>query len=659
MLALLLFQIVSVFGTPSRDGEVVSYDRFGAPDVQLSYLNRAGGSPPEFMPIVGSVTLQDGRVFTAEIPTAERIYDTESVDTYRGWATFKNGRDEILGLHVWEIARGDGLIEVAFTISNGTYPFSGAVYYSSLSIAFRTNFGVYAITRPGESINSSGYMVVPSGKHYFPPRFEFTRRFVLYKKGLIRLASDDRKAKRYFDREFVSYPAVYNNYGPLKSAYHTILSDPPLRQEALRLRAAISGNYTDTSVDITRKQLGPFALMGYAEPGAVGGTSIRPSIRNNPSRDYALFAITAADIRQERMPIAAYTRVGGYPMRPEVWAAGRPSQGFEYRLTRGIDGIVQIPAYFPKKFNSGTCDYEYELTHTLADDEQHLCRYMKLQQDAVWLLNDPVSKHRMQMVAADCQISWTIYGQPPFTPSYGGEWLPFSLQSDLLRAKSNPGKGSRVLRSTGWTLDAVASATAITPLGDLRNEHIKWARSMLDLVEISVLPNGVGIDGRYPYESNGVPWSTYGVPQNFGVAPMFQVPIWASGIYAMTRNVPWNTASVIRKTILKSADGIYFQTPKVPSIWGGNAVGPPYYIVVSKDGIPTNSITEGFGASHWIHCWHHLALAYKVSGDTKYLNAMSLVGAPGNDLLKAFSTSADRTWLIEAEEVLLGRGTGR
>ena len=658
MLAL-LFQIVAVFGAQSRDGETVSYDKFGAPDVQLSYLNRTGETPPEFMPIVGSVTLQDGRVFTANIERAEKISDTASVDTYRGWATFKNGRDEILGLHVWEICRGDGLIEVAFTVSNGTYPFTGAVYYSSLSIAFRTNLGVYAITRPGESVNSSGYMVVPSGKHYFPPRFEFTRRFVLFKKGLIRYNGDDRRAKRYFDREFVQYPAAYQNYGPLKSSYRTEEYDLLARGEAFKLRAAMAGNYVDPSVDIQRKQFGPFALMGYSEPGAVGGASIRPTVRDNPSKDYALFAITAADIRQERMPIASYSKEDGRPMRPERWAAGRASQGFEYRLTRGLEGIVQIPAYYPKKFNTGTCDYEYELSRTLADDEQHLCRYVKLQQDAVWLLNDPVSKHRLQMAAADCQLSWTIYGLPPFTPSYGGEWLPFSLQSDLLRAKKNPGRGSHVLRSTGWTLDTVASATAISPPGELRREHLRWAVAMLDLVETTVLPNGVGIDGRYPYESNGVPWSTYGVPREYGVAPMFQVPIWASGIYAMTKNVPWDTASLSRKTILKSADGIYFQTPKVPSTWGGTAVGPPYYIVVSKDGVPTNSITEGFGASHWIHCWHHLALAYRISGNNKYLDAMSSVGAPGNDLLKAFSTSADKTWLIEAEEVLLARGSRR
>lgn len=660
MLAILLLQIVSVLGSASRDGEVVSYDRFGKPDVQIAYENRTGETALEPVPVSGKVTLQDGRVFTADISTFEKIYDTESVDTYRGWATFVLNSQSILGLHVWETCRADGTIEVAFTVSNGTVPFTGGVYYKSIELHYRSNYGVFGKPRLGEVISPTRYSVVGSGNHYFPARFEFTRRFVFYKKGVIRYGGDDQLAKRVFGKEFVRLPAVFANFGPTKSSYRTLAGDGKIASETLRIYRALESGQSDPSVDIQRIPYGPFALMGYSEPGAVGGTGIRPTVRNNPSMDYARNSYISADVRQERMPIAAYSREDGYPMRPDRWARGGASQGFEYRLTRGLDGIVQIPE-FPsaKKFNSGTCAYEYDLVRTFADDEQHLGRYAKLQQDCIWMLNDPVSKHRIQMVAADCQMSWTIYGLPPFEKRYDGEWLPFSLQSDLIMARKNPGKGSRVLRSTGWTLDAVSSAIAISPPGNVRREHLKWARQMADLVEITVLPNGIGIDGRNPYADNGQPWNTYGMPTNYGAAPMFQVPIWANGIYGLTKNVPWDTASLARKTILRSADCIYFLTPKVASVWGGNAVGPPYYLVVSRNGIPTQEVTEGFGKSHWIHCWHHLALAYKLTGEAKYITAMSTVGAPGNNLLEAFSTATDRTWLIEAEEVLLERAVRR
>jgi hypothetical protein len=288
------------------------------------------------------------------------------------------------------------------------------------------------------------------------------------------------------------------------------------------------------------------------------------------------------------------------------------------------------------------------LMYFKGDDEQHYCRYTKPNQAAAFLLNDAVSKLRLDSTCADAETCWSLYGAYPQEAQYGGQYLMFSLQQQLSAARKNPHRGSQVLRSVGWSCDLGASNLALTPASLQRTALLKWANGMLDLVEISVLPNGIGIDGRYPLADNGVPWTSYGMPLNCGAAPMFQVPIWANGIFGLVQQIPQPRDAVVRATVLKSADALYFSLPRKPSIWGGNAVGPPYYLVVSKDGIPTDVVSEGYGDSNWLHCWHHLALAYRASGDKKYLSAMANYGVPNADI----KAVADKTWTLEAESVL-------
>lgn len=637
LLALLLLQHAIVF-SPSANTEPISYSAEGVPEVFFETQGPNTNGPSAPVPIVAHVILQDGRNFTAGIGVTDfvRLSGNSHSTSYRGWSTFTDGQQQILGFHVYETRESNGFTSIGLNFSNGTVDQNnhscGNVYYSSIYVDFGVN--VTANLRKSESIIGNRYTIVPSGQHFWPVRAEFCRRVSI---GAVLP---------------VIYPVVYHKYGTLKSEYPTEVSNSTFESQYSQLVTCLRDNVTNSNVGMYQLSMGPFMCPFDNQPGDVGGTGIQPDLQGYPSYSLAKLMQLRADLQEERNPIAAYNIVDGMPMLPRIWAHGTKSQGFEYRLTRGHEGIVQIPYFFPHDFNTGTCTYKDNLWSFLPDDEQHECRYSQYNQAGIFLLNDALCKHRLAMEIADLECQWTTYGVPPYQKVNSWDWVPFSINSQQISVANNPHRGlGQVMRGVGWSLNTVAAYLASNGPSRLRREQAVWTNTMLTLIGNSVLPSGIGIDGKYPYADNGVPWIADAMPQNYGEAPMFQVPIWCNGIYSATQNTIGNDA-ILAPTILRSADCLYFSTlPRVPSIWGGNAVGPPYYPVTSIDNTTQSTLSIGYGLSHWLHCYHHLALAYRVSHDHKYLDAMKTVGVPSTSL-PTFTTVTDKTWTLQAESVL-------
>lgn len=658
MLALLLIlQEVLVYAASSHTLPC-SYDLNGRADSFIEYQFPAGEIPKAIPPpldFLATFVLPDGTKATS-VPTFVKADECDRAIRYESWSVFHTiapaASTEMLGMHVWETCRADGMVEVAVEFSNATvwdagtkFVTTGGVFYDQVVIGFVTRAPIYCALRKGEAQNGRLFTLIGQGTHYLPTRSQFTRRFVL---------SSERttaNAQKVYEKTNLVLPATLRNYGTLKGSY--VSSTPSSDSYFDGLKA-----FTHTGIvkePFTYAPQGCLFGIGGAEPGEVGGAGITPILADSPSQLLARRLRLESDLRQERNRVAAYKRADGQPMRPVNWARGTNSQGFEYFLTRSGFGADEIPLFlntpdYNTTTNALALQEKATLMHVKPDDEQHLCRFSKLNQGAAFLMNDPAAKFRLNMEAAEEETCWSLLGLGPFTQAYTGQYLPFSLKQALLQANSRPHKGSQVLRAVGWALDSSAAYMASCGTNPTRTLHMAWANAMLNLVEISVLPTGIGFDGRNPYAENGVPWIEYGMPTNYGEFPLFQVPIWCNGIFGCTQLLPNNHSSLLQATIVKATDEIYWKLPKVLSIWGGDAVGPPYYNVVSTNNITLQDLSQGFGLSHWIHCWHQLALAYRVTGDQKYLNMFSQIGSPGPK--EKVLNVADKTWVLEPISVL-------
>lgn len=442
------------------------------------------------------------------------------------------------------------------------------------------------------SISFGPNAIVGSGLHYFPPRAQFTRRFgpaVLPKKSIL-------------------------PYGPTRVAF---LGAPVAR-------TVNTGEYYSAP-------MGPFypcMLNASDEPGG-------SRIEFTPGWDQDLpYHIYSADRIAERMPIAAFDKKTGRSLTCVDF--GR--KPFEYRLTRGYNGIVQYPHFdFAKKFNTGTCEYEQKLLSYLPFDDAHLIRGIADDIAVAYLSNDWVARFRIGMVAADVTVSWSLFPSGPLAPAYPGQWIPFSLPEQLYHYTKYPHTGGFYGRAVGWDLYCVAASY---DLGNEKRLNKRWLETMYSLADKVALPTGI----TYSMLGDDIPYSNYGMPRTEPATPYFQVPIFNNGLFAL-HSVLNNDPTIAKRLICGSANAIR-NLPKVTSAYGPPAVGPGWYL--------NSTATSAYGPSHWMHCFIHLAQAYRLSNDTQYLADMQFVGVPADKatLLSRMQADSDRNFWTEAISVL-------
>lgn len=658
----------------------LTFDAAGDPDSWFVARVPAKHAPLAAEPAVRArCTLPDGRAFVADFAAATPdVLDASPHErTTLRWAVFRAADEprSILGAHLFTTTRADGLVEYAVEISNGSFTpgdarsFCGGVYYSDLrlELADRTR-KLAADLRAGEQLVDAGrtLIIATGGGHYFPVRAHFARRAVSYPRSGLLESSREPHARAALELSDVVLPRRVNAWGALKISRGAMPNTFALEQRARQLVTILALGAADAGVGRELPPMGPFAPLGNPAADMVSGTGIVPVAAPEFSRAAIRWHRLAGDLVGERMPIAAFHAVTGAPLTPRDWSLGGPSQGFEYRLTRSFEPIDQIPLFYAHPdFNTGTCDYRPLLASIRAHDDAHLCRGTKDDQ-ASWLFShDWLAWLRQRMVAADVITSHTLRGARPFVQEYPGQYLPYSLEASRMRTLASPGHGFSIQRSLGWAEDAVVGAANTLPLGRERAELVEWTRAMFETVTKAALPSGLTYDGYPPSSDNGMPWAPLdmgggALPMNCGAAPQFQIPIANTGLSECALLLGIDDPAVraaLAATVVRAGEQQYLGSLAfVASAYGGTAVGPPWYLVTSENGVPVQKLKRGGGLAHWIHCWHDLALSYRASGDRRFLDAMLRVGPPVADLATRLRTwraqTVDREWIVLPQSVL-------
>ena len=596
----------------------------------------AGAAPslgwigPSYHEIVPRLTLQDGTVLTCSFTASSQLADGSILR----WGVFGNTS---VGCHLhingtnYEITISNGAIDALDWTS-----FRGGVFYSGLTVESDAPIAPFLL-RNNETCRANTYTIVRSGSHYLPARSLFSRRFGVG-------ASYSLGAEKQFP--IASYGAT-----------RTPLYGPKIAHDTVGLRGLIAKGISAGNFDWQANAMGPFFPHYGPQADDVGGTGIE----FNPGWDGdATFHAILADSNEERMPLAAFDRATGKTLN-FVDFGRKP---FSYRLTRGFSRVVQYPHFAAiddkwvgsshvitfKDYNTGTCAYKDTLTRYMPMDCDHLIRGYGDDYAAAYLANDWLSKWRIGVYAADAQVSWSFFQEGPLVPQYPGQWINFSLAEEDVHYFQFPNTGGVYGRNVGWLLHCI---TASSDLGNDVRINKMWLARMYSLLGRVVMPTGLCSNNYYPYGSNGVPWDVYGMPHNYSESDYFQIPILCNGVFATQQYLHADPA-IARKIIALSADQV-FALPQVASIYGGNAVGPPWYLVVGKDGVPVTTLSEGFGLSHWMHIYEHLALAYRITGDKKYLDKMLVEGIPSaskQELLSRFQADSDRNFWTEAIGVI-------
>lgn len=660
---------------PDYANRSLSFDHTGATDVfwTTRYANQRRPVVIAPLPhITIECKLSDGRVYTAEFPSGvqgELLEVTQWSQTRLRWSMFKGADGQILGAHLITTADANGIVLCAVNVSNGAIDagdftsFCGGVYYDTLIL--KLDGAAYAIepdfVRRGERIVGKQYQFVSPGGHYFPERFQFTRRFALYPRSVE--GNKQQLARALLSRSGLRFPDTYSGFGPSKSTFDRASEESQLsvehEQRTNYLKQQLAFGTANPSLLLYHDAMGPFMPLLFPMADDVGGEKIEFVSGWNISRKSANYHVLQADLLAERMPVCAFDKITGKPLN--WYSYPKP---FEYRLTRGYTGIVQIPHFWAlptetwgvfahKKFNSGSCAYENDLYNYYAFDDAHLIRGYGDVKASWWLARDWIARLRMEMYSADVQTSWTLAQNDGYEPQYPGEWVAFSLGERLHDAAKNPGKGGFYGRAAGWSWDCVVTSYAA---GIDRARSFQWLQKVYELAGLVALPTGIAYNMRYPDGDNQIPWNDYGLDHKYGEAPYFQVPIFANAIFDIWQSARPGMKETAMHLICESARQVHMgKLPKVVSEYGNDTFGPNWYLVTSENDVPVQELRMGVAKSHWMHSFSHLAQAYRMSGDNAFLTTMLSVGFPATtkaEKIAQWEATTNQIYTAEALAIL-------
>lgn len=629
----------------------LSYDFAGNADVLWAERFAGRGMLPERPSVVVRLVLQDGRSWEADVAAAaSTVLDEGKLSqTTMHWAQLlRQGSPALLGVHLAIERRADQVVLLSLAISNAAIDplapqtFPGSIYYRRIEVDVGYGQVIPECIRAGERMVGRRY-VITDKPGYFPARSHFNRRMAVVPNARTAGARDwSIRARNALDLVGLDLPATYAHFGASKLTLPGI-DRAKVEQAAsarlARVRAVLAAGNPDPPTGLRSGSLGPFTPAGWDVAGGVGGEGIELLPGWDATRSGALLRRTLHDLEMERHPVAFYDARTGAPL------ARLPSPQ-DYRLTRGLGKVTSLVwttiPFAPtnpyddrrvlRDWNTGACAYRLTLLAYQPHDGQHLVRATHNGEAAWWLARDWLARLDLEMIAADARYAWTLY---PVAASPG--YVPPGLSVVLNAARAKPGLGTPALgREFGWVANAwsidLAAASALTP----RSEKLVHGRAALECVGLIAMPTGITQRlSQGSFFGSPDPWTGDGVPADMDVAQwVLEGPIVATGTLGLMRNAVEPSDPLVakaRNVIVKWARSAYLNpniVPK-PTPWNAGVYGIPKWAVVApKGGAPLGSIAVTRGAADPSNSWHHIALAWELTGEAVFLEAMNKLGGP-------------------------------
>lgn len=643
----------------------LSFDAAGAPDVFWAERFEGRAAPLPARPsIVVRLVLQDGRSWEADVAAAsERVLDAGSISTTTmQWSQLhRRGEVDLLGVHLIVERRVDQVSLVSLAISNAAIDprapekFPGGIYYQRIEVDVGSGAIVPELVRAGERVVGRRY-VITNVPGYFPPRSHFNRRMAIAPFSRSGMRPGLERAQQALDLVGLVLPDAYTGFGGAKLTLPAIdrtKVEAAASARLARLRAALAAGSPSPPVGLMGAALGPFQPAGQTVAGAAGGDGIELLPGWDATRSGALLRRLAHDVEMERHPVAFYDARTGAPLE-------RLPAPQDYRLTRGLGKVTSLvwctrPAdpsniyddrRIPRDWNTGACAYRVALLDYQPHDGQHLVRATRNGEAAWWLARDWLARLDLEMVAADARYAWTLHPAPA-----GGGYTPPGLSVVVQVARAKPGLGTPALgREFGWVCHAWSIDLAASAALTSRSEKLAHGRAALEAAALVAMPTGITQRLRKgEFWGSPDPWIGDGVPFDMDVSQwVLEGPIVSNGITGLARNAVMPTddlAARAREVVTRWARSAYLNPAirPAPTPWNVNVVGIPKWAVVApRDGAPLQSIALAKGGCDPSNSWHHLALAFELTGDVAYLDAMCRLGGVAGDRaarLASFGTS--------------------
>lgn len=568
-----------------------------------------------------------------------------------GWGRFRAGGVSLMGVHAW-IERVDKPGEsrdpvhlLTLIVNNGTLEpdatARGGLYFEELSVRFGWGLTSFAVRRFGERHATpliGDCEIIAEGAHFFPGRAHLTRRYLISSGRGISGAVVDRVL--YGRATSPQDDLVSGTIGPTSSAY--TLTPRTMTTQISILHTTLSyPDPTGAGFDIRQKPFGPWCPWGNVwDAGEVSGANITLNPGFERTRSAGLYHALVGDLVAERMPVATYRSDGTFATRENTYG-----QGYEYNLYGGGDSGQLEPFMGSKVWNQPNgCTYVQEVSNFQRHDAAHLIRAYGDDLAAAWLCHDAAAEHRLALYAEDMRIShWQ--GLINKTSDY----KPFSLGMQLQNAQASPGHGTSIQRSEAWVDLLGATRIARGPTEPL---WLAWGQTKLALYRTAQMPSGLMYEGFYPDSDNGEPWDMFALDHAKQECPSWQAPFLLRGWYALA--VQARDAPALA-SIQKLATALYL-SPR-PTVAGEDNTGQwgnPRYLVTAIGGVPVAACTEGVGPARPYHDADALALAYRVSGNKAFLDAMLKFGVIQPTLASKQSSleSGDPAYNAEAAAVV-------
>ncbi len=350
---------------------------------------------------------------------------------------------------------------------------------------------------------------LPEGKlHVMPPQAQMVRRLVLYRDGAAQAALSSLQERNLgfcVDGWTSTGRRLASWWNPATGRYFTQKQPLPRLDflDVAALRQKLDEGFEDLHRTLAsgESDLWPFPIfspvLGWAHPWglgigyAPGGDEIEfhtgADVAFVGSRTgYRTFQ-AAARMYNSRHATALYD-AGGDATRLEDWLLpGGPDArwnptwvwikpvlwlgdpfGFNAAPSFQVDAVLQ---------QGRTPPYQAALEKFQHIDDQHLGRYTRPLKVLAWLGNDALAKDDLLMQAEAVRLTYSDFPNSP-----NGDAIAIGMVHVRNDVDAYPGRGARIHRGTGWEIDTVVVAHALSD-PDRREALEGWCDTLLDLVE--------------------------------------------------------------------------------------------------------------------------------------------------------------------------------